>query len=112
MYKPYVIFSALAVLFGVLGLIPFIRYAVISVAGHNNGGHLQSLLVGTVLLVCSFLSVIVGIVSDLLRTNRALIEDTLEHTKKMRFGMLSPAETAPVDVAERAVTRSRTRRAG
>ena len=111
MYKPYVIFSALAVAFAVLGLLPFIRYAILQLAD-NPGGHLQSLLVGTVLLVCSFLSVIVGIVSDLLRTNRALIEDTLEHTKKMRFGMLSPAETGPVDVAEQAVTGSRTRRAG
>jgi hypothetical protein len=34
----------------------------------------------------SFLSVIIGIISDLIRTNRILIEDTLEHTKKMRFG--------------------------
>jgi len=25
-------------------------------------------------------------VSDLIRTNRLLIEDTLEHTKRMRFG--------------------------
>ena len=109
MYKPYVIFSALAVVFGVLGLLPFIRYAAISVAGSGHGGHLQSLLVGTVLLVCAFLSVIVGIVGDLLRTNRALIEDTLEHTKKMRFGMINPAQPAPVDVAERAVTRAPTR---
>jgi hypothetical protein len=109
MYKPYVIFSALAVLFGVLGLIPFVRYAVIAVAGDTNGGHLQSLLVGTILLVMAFMSVIVGIVGDLLRTNRALIEDTLEHTKKMRFGMISPAQTGPIDVAERAVERSRPR---
>jgi hypothetical protein len=34
----------------------------------------------------AFLSVIIGITSDLIRTNRMLIEDTLEHTKKMRFG--------------------------
>jgi glycosyltransferase involved in cell wall biosynthesis len=114
MYKPYVIFSALAVLFGVLGLIPFVRYGVIVATQTEHGSHLQSLLVGTVLLVCSFLSVIVGIVSDLLRTNRALIEDTLEHTKKMRFGSVSPAQSAPVDVSEGAVTRARprTRRAG
>ena len=38
------------------------------------------------LLIISFLSVIIGIISDLIRTNRMLIEDTLEHTKKMRFG--------------------------
>jgi hypothetical protein len=34
----------------------------------------------------AFLSVIIGIISDLIRTNRMLIEDSLEHTKKMRFG--------------------------
>ncbi|MCU1693091.1 MAG: glycosyl transferase family 2 [Frankiales bacterium] len=99
MYKPYVIFSALAVLFGVLGLLPFLRYAVLKASG-DDGSHVQSLLVGTVFLVMSFMSVIVGIIGDLLRTNRALIEDTLEHTKKMRFGTLDPASPAPIDVSE------------
>jgi hypothetical protein len=100
MYKPYVIFSVLAVLFGVLGLLPFVRYAVLKALG-NDGNHLQSLLLGTVLLVMSFMSVIVGIIGDLLRTNRALIEDTLEHTKKLRFGQLDPASLGSVDLAER-----------
>src|SRR5947208_332423 len=50
MYKPYVIFSAFAILFGVLGLIPFIRYGIIVATESQHGSHLQSLLVGTVLL--------------------------------------------------------------
>jgi hypothetical protein len=90
MYKPYVIFTFFAVLLGVLGLIPFVRYAILKAVG-DDGNHIQSLLVGTILLVMSFMSIIVGIIGDLLRTNRALIEDTLEHTKKMRFGMLDPS---------------------
>jgi glycosyltransferase involved in cell wall biosynthesis len=85
MYKPYVIFSFFAVLFGLAGLIPFIRFAILQL-GKSPGSHLQSLLVGTILLLMSFLSIIIGIISDLIRTNRMLIEDTLEHTKKMRFG--------------------------
>ena len=85
MYKPYVIFSALAVLLGVLGLLPFIRFAVLQIVDNNPGSHLQSLLVGAVLLIMSFMSMILGIISDLIRTNRTLIEDSLEHTKKMRF---------------------------
>jgi glycosyltransferase involved in cell wall biosynthesis len=100
MYKPYVIFSAFAVLFGVLGLLPFVRYAILQLE-HKPGSHLQSLLVGAVLLVMCFLSVIIGVVGDLLRTNRSLIEDTLEHTKKMRFGIISPADGSHVAVAER-----------
>lgn len=85
MYKPYLIFAWLAVFFAVLGLVPFVRYAVL-MASDDQGGHLQSLLVGAVLLIIAFLSAILGVVSDLIRTNRVLIEDTLEHTKKLRFG--------------------------
>jgi glycosyltransferase involved in cell wall biosynthesis len=101
MYKPYVIFSSFAVLFGVLGLAPFVRYAILQL-NDSTGNHLQSLLAGAVLLIISFLSVIIGIVGDLLRTNRSLIEDTLEHTKKMRF---NSAEDTPTPLAERAVSR-------
>jgi len=86
MYRPYVIFAALAALFGILGITPFVRFAILQAASNEPGSHLQSLLVGAVLLIMSFLSVIIGIISDLIRTNRILIEDSLEHTKKMRFG--------------------------
>jgi glycosyltransferase involved in cell wall biosynthesis len=97
MYKPYVIFTFLAALFGALGLIPFVRWAVLQVTDKHPGGHLQSLLLGAVLLIVAFLSVIIGIISDLIRTNRMLIEDTLEHTKKMRFGKgdVLPDSTEP-----------------
>jgi glycosyltransferase involved in cell wall biosynthesis len=103
MYKPYVIFSALSLLFGVLGLTPFVRFAVLRIE-NSPGNHLQSLLVGAVLLIMSFLSVIIGIISDLIRTNRMLIEDSLEHTKKMRFGM---GEDLPGPAAEGTVAPSR-----
>jgi glycosyltransferase involved in cell wall biosynthesis len=85
MYRPYVIFGLLAAAFGILGAVPFVRYAVL-MAFDAEGGHLQSLILGAVLLIMAFLSVMLGIVSDLIRTNRVLIEDTLEHTKRMRFG--------------------------
>jgi len=109
MYKPYVIFSAFAALFAVLGLVPFVRYGIIVATESSHGSHLQSLIVGAVLLLASFLSVLGGITGDLLRTNRALIEDSLEHTKKMRFGMLSPTDTTPVELAERPAARTRQR---
>jgi hypothetical protein len=87
MYKPYAIFTFFAALFGILGLIPFVRWAILQVVQPKPSGHLQSLVIGAVLLIVSFMSVIIGVISDLIRTNRMLIEDTLEHTKKMRFGI-------------------------
>jgi hypothetical protein len=85
MYKPYTIFTFFALLFGLFGLFFFVRFGVLRLAG-DTGEHLQSILVGAVSLIVAFLSVIIGITADLIRTNRMLIEDTLEHTKKMRFG--------------------------
>ena len=84
MYRPYVIFGWLMVAFGVAGLVPFVRYAVLEATG-DGGGHLQSLLLGAVLLIMACLSGMLGVVSDLIRTNRILIETTLEHTKRHRF---------------------------
>ena len=94
MYKPYVIFAWLTVVFGVLGLVPFVRYAVLW-SFDSESGHLQSLILGAVLLIIAFLSLMLGVISDLIRTNRVLIEDTLEHTKQMRFGRSVTRVAAP-----------------
>jgi len=91
MYKPYVIFGLSAAVFAFLGLLPFVRYAVLVALGEG-GGHLQSLILGAVLLIVSFLCVMLGVVSDLIRTNRILIEANLEHTKKVRFGSVAPVQ--------------------
>ncbi len=85
MYKPYVIFGWISALLAVIGLVPFVRYAVLVAIGEG-GGHLQSLILGAVLLILAFLSVMLGIISDLIRTNRILVEANLEHTKRARFG--------------------------
>ncbi|HEV7205165.1 MAG TPA: glycosyltransferase [Jatrophihabitans sp.] len=100
MYKPYAIFIALAGVLAALGLIPFVRFAILQIIDGNPGGHLQSLLVGAILLIMSFLCIIVGIVSDLIRTNRTLIEDALEHTKKMRFGRGPELPRLPLESLE------------
>lgn len=84
MYKPYVLFAWITAVFGVLGLIPFVRYGVLWLRDREDG-HLQSLLVGALLLILAFMSLMLGVISDLIRTNRILIEDNLEHTKRTRF---------------------------
>jgi hypothetical protein len=98
MYRPYVIFTFFAGLFALLGAIPFVRFAVLAMTGGSTGGHVQSLLVGAVLLIMAFLSMVLGVISDLIRTNRALIEDNLEHTKKMRFASTAMAELIDLSV--------------
>lgn len=103
MYKPYVLFAWLTALFGTLGMIPFVRYGVLWLRDREDG-HLQSLLVGAVLLILAFMSLMLGVLSDLIRTNRILIEDNLEHTKRARFHVpfpgAEPSSPAPVLVPD------------
>lgn len=86
MYKPYVVFGITAAFLFVLGAIPFARFVYLTFADHGGHGHLQSLILGSVLLIASFICIALNVIADLIRINRILIEHNLEHTKKMRFG--------------------------
>lgn len=89
MYQPLAVFLSFSVLFLVLGLIPFVHFAWLSFTQRSRfvfgPHHLQSLIVGSVLLIVSFISFTLGIIADLVRINRLLLEDVLEQTKRVRF---------------------------
>ena len=68
----------------IISSIPFVRYAYLLFIGEA-GGHLQSLLVGAVLLITGFLFTGLGVIADLIKTNRILIEQTLENSKRERY---------------------------
>jgi glycosyltransferase involved in cell wall biosynthesis len=81
MYRPLTLFATLGWATLVAGLIPFVRFLYF--VNHQNGTHhLQSLIFGTVLLTASFISFTLGVIADLIRINRALIEENLEITKR------------------------------
>lgn len=85
MYKPYVIFGWLGLIFFTLGLVPFARFIYLSIESGSLGGHIQSLIAGSVLMIAAFLCFVLNIIADLIRINRILIEDNLEQTKRQRF---------------------------
>jgi glycosyltransferase involved in cell wall biosynthesis len=76
MYRPYAFFGNLGVALGTVGLIPFLRYLFLILSG-SPGEHIQSLLLGVSLLTASLLSFALGVIADLIRINRQLIEDGL-----------------------------------
>jgi hypothetical protein len=86
MYKPYVVFISLGLLLVVIGAVPFGRFVYFYIFQHDqSGGHVQSLVLGSVLIVGGFISFSMGIIADLIRINRILIEDALEQIKHNRF---------------------------
>ncbi len=87
MHRPYAVFLTLGGILLIGGLIPFIHYIylVFTVKSPNGAHHLQSLIIGTVLLNASFIAFTLGIIADLIRINRLLLEDILEQTKHTRY---------------------------
>jgi len=87
MYKPYALFFSIGLLFLLIGLVPFLRWLYFLHYDRAHGlRHIQSLLAGSVLLIAAFISFTLGVVSDLIRINRVLIEESLEQIKRSRFG--------------------------
>jgi hypothetical protein len=76
--------------FGVLAAIPFIRFLILILTDGNTGGNVQSLIFGSIMSVAALLSVALGVISDLLRTNRILIEEQLERVKEIQYRQLDP----------------------
>ena len=74
MYKPLRIFASLSLIFALIGLIPFVRYAILTILGVA-GDHFQSLLVGAVFLIAAAIVAMSGIVADLSRVHRLITED-------------------------------------
>lgn len=95
MYKPFVVFMTLGIIFLIAGLIPFLHYFGLVLTTNKDlygPHHLQSLVLGTVLLNASFISFTLGIVSNLTRINRVLIEDVLEEIRRERFNMADQSQ--------------------
>lgn len=84
MFKPHVVFVSLGSLFLLAGIVPFIRFFVLWMMG-SAGGHVQSLIFGTAMLVGALLCFALLVIADLLKTNRALMEDTLERLKEIQY---------------------------
>ena len=85
MYEPLRVFLWLAVVFGAAGIALFGRFAWFYFAQEGPTGHVQSLVVGAVLLVFAVQLVVLGVLADLLRANRVLIERTLHRVRKVEL---------------------------
>ena len=58
----------------------------------SGSGHLQSLVLGGVLLIIGFVTFMIGLVADLISFNRQLTEITLEKIRKIELQQRSDNE--------------------
>jgi glycosyltransferase involved in cell wall biosynthesis len=82
MYQPLRVFFYIGTALSLIGLIPIMRFLYFYIFG-SGAGHIQSLILGGVLLIIGFITYMIGLVADLISFNRQLLEMTLEKVKRM-----------------------------
>jgi hypothetical protein len=107
MYQPLRIFLTLAFVLFVIGIIPILRFLYLYLIGEGQG-HIQSLVVGGLLVHMGFLSLMIGVVVDLISFNRQLSERTLEIVRRMELN--STTATNPPGSGNEASAAGRTGR--
>ncbi|TFI57483.1 glycosyltransferase family 2 protein [Sphingomonas parva] len=86
MYNPLRLFVMAGALAALAGLAPIVRFLYFFAVGEG-GGHVQSLVLGGVLLMLGVISIMFGIVADLIGRNRQLLEATLERVRRIEAGL-------------------------
>jgi hypothetical protein len=72
-YRPLYVFAWLATLLAVPGVLLGMRFSYFYLSG-DGAGHVQSLILASLLLMLSALAGMCGLISDLISTNRKLLE--------------------------------------
>jgi glycosyltransferase involved in cell wall biosynthesis len=84
LYQPLRTFAMIGGVLLVLGLLPMIRFMILFAMG-DGAGHLQSLVLGGVLVVLGVNTLILGLLADLLGWSRVLQETALEKIRRIEL---------------------------
>ena len=84
MYKPLKFFSIIGSVLFVIGAIIGIRFLVFFFQGFG-GGHIQSLILASTLLLIGFQTIIIGMQADIIAANRKILEDVQYRVRKMDY---------------------------
>ena len=84
MYRPMRFFFFIGTVLTLLGALPILRFLYFFLVGEGNG-HLQSLVLGGVLVLLGFMLFVTGLLSDLMSQNRKLLESALERIRRMEL---------------------------
>jgi glycosyltransferase involved in cell wall biosynthesis len=87
MYEPLPVFLLPAALIGAGGIALLARFGWFYFTEPGPTGHIQSLIVGAALLIFAVQLVLLGVISDLLRSNRIISERTLHRVRKIELAL-------------------------
>lgn len=85
MYRPLFFFSVIALIFGAAGGAIGIRFLFFFVQGQG-GGHVQSLVLASMLIIIAVLAGVIGLLADVISANRRLLEEVQYEVRRLTYG--------------------------
>jgi glycosyltransferase involved in cell wall biosynthesis len=95
MYEPLRVFMTAAIIVGLAAAAIWIRYLILLIDGHGSG-HLQSVIVGAVLVIAAVQLAALGVMGDILAGMRTLQQRTLERVRRVELQLgVKPSHYEP-----------------
>jgi len=88
-YEPLRVFSTIALLLFLLALVPWIRFLVAYLGGEG-AGHVQSLILGAVLFNAAVVVGVLGVLGDLLYSQRIMSQRIFERVRRIELQLEIP----------------------
>lgn len=85
MYKPLKFFMTIGFVLLLFGAVLGIRFLILMAMGEGDG-HVQSLILTTILVMMGFQTITIGLLGDTISSNRKLLEDVQYRVRKMECG--------------------------
>lgn len=84
MYNPLMCFVSLGAVILTAGVALNLRYLILYLAGAGRG-HVQSLILAGSFVMVGMLTIVVGVLSDLIASNRKMLEDIQYHVRRLDY---------------------------
>jgi glycosyltransferase involved in cell wall biosynthesis len=95
MYEPLRVFMTAAVLMGLAAAVIWVRYLILAIDGSGRG-HLQSVIVGAVLVIAAVQLAALAVMGDILAGMRSLQQRTLERVRRVELQLgVAPSHYEP-----------------
>ncbi len=86
MYKPLRFFAVVGAIPLIAGIVLGIRYIIFICMG-DAGGHIQSLILASILILMGFMTIIIGLQADIIAANRKILQDIQYRIKRIEYDL-------------------------
>lgn len=84
MYRPLMFFSTIGSILSLIGVALGARFLVFYFGG-TGAGHIQSLILASMMIILGVMTIIVGLQGDIIAANRKLLEDIQYHVRRLDY---------------------------